>query len=140
MIRITRTIHLDEGELEFRFARASGPGGQHVNKVESMVQLRFDVANSPSLPDEVRARLMTIARRRLTREGILVIRAQRYRMQERNRQDALNRLIELIQRAAKRPRPRKPTRPTAASRRERIDEKRRRSAVKRLRRPPGPSE
>src|SRR6266576_7241892 len=106
MIRITNSIAIDEGELEERFIRASGPGGQNVNKLASAVQLRFDVRGSPSLSDGVRARLERLAGQRLTREGVLVITAQRHRTQERNRQDALDRLIELIREAAVAPKPR----------------------------------
>lgn len=134
MIRITDAIELDERELEERFIRASGPGGQNVNKLSSAVQLRFDVRGSPSLPDDVSARLQTLAGRRLTREGVLVITAQRHRTQERNRQDARDRLVELIRRAAERPTPRRPTRPTKASRQRRLEGKKRRSTIKDLRR------
>ncbi len=133
MIRITPTIAIDESEISERFVRASGPGGQNVNKVASAVQLRFDAGHSPSLPDDVRQRLMRLAGRRLTQEGVLVITAQRHRTQEANRRDALDRLIELIRRAAEPPVPRRPTKPTAASRRRRIETKRRRSALKRSR-------
>jgi len=134
MIRITDRISIDEGELEESFIRASGPGGQNVNKLASAVQLRFDVRHSPSLADDVRARLGRLAGRRLTREGVLVITAQRHRTQERNRQDARERLIELIRQAAVPPVPRRPTRPTKASRERRIETKKRRSRIKGLRR------
>ena len=133
MIRITPHISIDEGELEERFIRASGPGGQNVNKLSSAVQLRFDVRHSPSLPDDVRARLERLAGRRLTREGVLVIIAQRHRTQERNRADALERLTELIQRAAVAPVPRRPTKPTKGSRERRLESKKRRSSIKGLR-------
>ena len=109
MIRVTKTIAIDEDELKERFIRASGPGGQNVNKLASAVQLRFDVRGSPNLPDEVRARLERLAGSRLTREGVLIINAQRHRTQERNRQDARERLLELIRRAAGRPIPRRAT-------------------------------
>jgi ribosome-associated protein len=133
MIRITNTISIDDSELEEQFIRSSGPGGQNVNKLATAVQLRFDVRGSPSLSDAVRARLEPLAGRRLTREGVLVITAQRHRTQERNRQDALDRLIELIRAAAVPPKPRCPTRPTAGSRERRLDSKKRRSGTKRLR-------
>jgi ribosome-associated protein len=133
MIRVTPAIALEESEIEERFVRASGPGGQNVNKVASAVQLRFDARHSPSLPEGVRTRLMRLAGRRLTLEGVLVITAQRHRTQEANRRDALERLIELIRRAAEPPVPRKPTRPTRASRRRRLESKTRRGALKRLR-------
>jgi ribosome-associated protein len=133
MIRITPHISIDERELEERFIRASGPGGQNVNKLSSAVQLRFDVRHSPSLPDDVRARLERLAGRRLTREGVLVIIAQRHRTQERNRADALERLTELIQRAAVAPVPRRPTKPTKSSRERRLESKKRRSSIKGLR-------
>jgi ribosome-associated protein len=133
MIPITPAIALDESELEERFVRSSGPGGQNVNKVASAVQLRFDARHSPSLSPAVRARLERLAGRRLTLEGVLVITAQRHRTQEANRRDALERLIDLIRRAAEPPVPRKPTRPTRASRRRRLDSKTRRGALKRLR-------
>jgi ribosome-associated protein len=134
MIRVTPSIGIAEHELEEQFIRASGPGGQNVNKLASAVQLRFDVRRSPSLPAEVRARLERLAGKRLTREGVLVINAERHRTQERNRQDARARLIELIRRAAVAPRPRRATKPTAASRERRLDSKKRRAAIKGLRR------
>ena len=130
MIRITDAIAIDESELEERFIRASGPGGQNVNKLATAVQLRFDVRRSPSLPEAVRTRLEKLAGSRLTRDGVLVIAAQRFRTQERNRQDALDRLIELIARAAVAPKPRRPTRPTAASRARRLEGKKRRATIK----------
>jgi ribosome-associated protein len=134
MIPITAHIAIDESELEERFIRASGPGGQNVNKLSSAVQLRFDVRHSPSLPGAVRARLERLAGSRLTREGVLVITAQRHRTQERNRADARERLIDLIRRAAVPPTPRKATRPTRASRERRIESKKRRAQIKGTRR------
>ena len=134
MIRITDHIALDESELVESFIRSSGPGGQNVNKLSTAVQLRFDVRHSPSLTDEVRARLERLAGRRLTNDGVLVITAQSHRTQERNRADALDRLTELIRAAAVRPVPRRPTRPTKASRRRRIEAKKRRGSIKALRR------
>jgi ribosome-associated protein len=133
MIRITDQISIDESELTETFVRASGPGGQNVNKLATAVQLRFDVRHSPSLPADVRVRLAALAGRRLTQDGVLVIIAQRHRTQERNREDARTRLIELIRQAAVPPKRRRPTRPTAASRERRIESKKRRSGVKRLR-------
>jgi ribosome-associated protein len=133
MIRITASISIDERELDERFIRASGPGGQNVNKLSSAVQLRFDVRGSPNLPDDVRARLERLAGSRLTRDGVVVITAQRHRTQERNRADALDRLIELIRRAAVAPIPRRPTKPTKGSRERRIESKKRRSSIKGMR-------
>lgn len=133
MIRVTRHIAIDEREVTETFVRASGPGGQNVNKLATAVQLRFDVRHSPSLPDDVRARLERLAGRRLTREGVLVITAQRHRTQERNRADALDRLVSLIREAAVAPVPRRPTRPTLASRERRLESKRRRAALKGMR-------
>lgn len=133
MIPITSRIALDEAELSEEFIRASGPGGQNVNKVSSAVQLRFDVRRSPSLPDHVRTRLERLAGKRLTADGVLVITAQRFRTQERNRADALERLVALIQEAAKPVTPRRPTRPTLASKHRRLEAKSQRSSTKRLR-------
>ncbi|HWX72027.1 MAG TPA: alternative ribosome rescue aminoacyl-tRNA hydrolase ArfB [Xanthobacteraceae bacterium] len=133
MIRVTDQINIDEREIEESFVRASGPGGQNVNKLATAVQLRFDVRGSPSLPAEVRARLEKLAGARMTREGVLVIAAQRHRTQARNRQDALERLVDLVRRAAIEPRARRPTRPTAAARERRIEVKKRRAGIKRLR-------
>jgi ribosome-associated protein len=133
MIRINDHIAIEEGEVSESFIRASGPGGQNVNKLATAVQLRFDVRHSPSLPHEVRARLERLAGRRLTRDGVLVITAQRHRTQERNRDDALARLIELIRAAAVRPTPRRPTRPTLGSKVRRLEGKKRRGGIKALR-------
>ncbi len=130
MIRVTDTIALHEHELEERFIRASGPGGQNVNKLATAVQLRFDVRRSPSLPEPVRVRLERLAGRRLTDDGVLVLTAQRFRTQERNRADAQLRLIALIEKAAEIPLRRRPTRPPTASRMKRRDEKSRRGALK----------
>jgi len=133
MIRINDHIAIDDSEISESFIRASGPGGQNVNKLATAVQLRFDVRRSPSLPHEVRARLERLAGRRLTRDGVLVITAQRHRTQERNRADALTRLIEMIRAAAVRPTPRRPTRPTLGSKVRRLEGKKRRGGVKALR-------
>src|SRR5262244_1088489 len=130
MIRITDTISIDESELSESFVRASGPGGQNVNKVSSAVQLRFDVRHSSSLPNDVAVRLMRLAGKRMTKDGVLVLIAQNHRTQERNRADALQRLIDLIQQAAVRPVPRRATKPTKASKQRRIEGKKRRSNVK----------
>ncbi|HKF10091.1 MAG TPA: alternative ribosome rescue aminoacyl-tRNA hydrolase ArfB [Xanthobacteraceae bacterium] len=140
MIRITPSISIGEGELEEHFIRASGPGGQNVNKLSSAVQLRFDVRRSPSLPEGVRARLEQLAGRRLTREGVLVINAQRYRTQERNRDDARERLVDLIRRAAVPPAPRRPTKPSRLARERRLQSKKHRAAIKGLRRAKPPLE
>jgi len=133
MIPITVTLALDENELEESFIRASGPGGQNVNKVSSAVQLRFDVRHSPSLPTGVRERLERLAGKRLSQDGVLVITAQRFRSQDRNRQDAVDRLVGLIRRAASPPPPRRPTRPSAAARAQRLADKARRARIKRQR-------
>ncbi len=133
MIRVNAQIELDEREIQEDFVRASGPGGQNVNKVSTAVQLRFDVVRSPSLPEPVRARLITLAGRRLTQDGILIIEAERYRSQRRNRDDALERLLALIREACETDTPRRPTRPTLASRKRRLDSKQRRGETKKLR-------
>ena len=133
MIPITPAISLDESEIEESFVRASGPGGQNVNKLSTAVQLRFDVRRSRSLPNDVAIRLMKLAGQRLTREGVLVITAQRFRTQERNRADAREKLVELIREAAVPPVPRRPTRPTFSSKQERLQGKKRRADVKRMR-------
>ncbi len=138
MIRITRTITIDESEIQEHFVRASGPGGQNVNKVATIVQLRFDVANSRSLPDEVRKRLISLAGTRITEDGILIIDARRFRTQGRNRENATDRLVELIRTAAQRPKIRRRTRPTLASKIRRLESKRRGAENKRLRGPVHP--
>jgi len=133
MIQITSSIAIDDGEIQEEFIRSSGPGGQNVNKVATTVQLRFDVVNSPSLPDEVRERLISLARSRITEDGILIINARRFRTQGRNRKDAIERLTELIRRAVEKPRSRRKTRPTLASKRRRLEDKHRRAETKKLR-------
>jgi len=133
MIHINDTISIDDSEVCETFIRSSGPGGQNVNKLATAVQLRFDVRHSPSLPHEVRARLERLSGRRLTRDGVLVITAQRHRTQERNRDDALERLVELVRAAAVRPTPRRPTKPTYGSKVRRLEGKKRRSGVKAMR-------
>ncbi len=134
MIRVTNIIALAEDEIVEQFIRSSGPGGQNVNKVATAVQLRFDVARSPNLPDPVRERLKRLAGRRLTGDGVLIIDARRYRTREQNRRDALDRLVALVRKAAIAPTPRKATRPTAASRRRRLEGKQRHGILKRGRR------
>jgi ribosome-associated protein len=133
-IQVTPLLALDENELRWIFMRSSGPGGQHVNKVSTAVQLRFDVMNSPSIPDNIRARLLRMAANMINDDGIMVINARRFRSQFRNRQDALERLIDVLREATIPPKTRRRTKPTAASKRRRLQAKRRRSALKRLRR------
>lgn len=134
MIRVTQRIQLDPREIETTFVRASGPGGQNVNKVSTAVQLRFDVRHSPSLPDDVRERLEKLAGSRLTNDGVLILTAQQFRSQDRNREDALERLLVLIREAAIVPKTRRATRPTLGSKKRRLESKGKRSAVKDMRR------
>ena len=132
-LAVTDGIAIDEEELSESFVLASGPGGQNVNKVSSAVQLRFDVARSPSLADDVRVRLMALAGGRLTKDGVLIILARTHRAQERNRAEARERLFDLIRRAATPPKPRRPTKPTFASKRRRLEAKTARAKLKRNR-------
>ena len=134
MIRITDDIAIDESEIEESFVRSSGPGGQNVNKLSTAVQLRFDVRGSPSLPNDVAVRLMRLAGKRMTKDGVLVIVAQNHRTQERNRAEALERLVALVRQASVRPEKRIPTKPTRASREKRLEGKKVRSNIKGLRR------
>lgn len=137
MLIVTRTLRIPEAELEERFIRSSGPGGQNVNKVATAVQLRFDVRRSPFLPEDVRTRLLTQEKNRITEDGVLIIEARRYRSQERNRQDARDRLAKAIRKAVVPPKPRKRTRPTRASNLKRLEDKKRRGERKRQRREHG---
>jgi ribosome-associated protein len=135
MIRVTPDILIRGTELKLDFIRSSGPGGQNVNKVATAVQLRFDVSRSPSLPEDVRRRLVRLAGKRVSKEGVLVIDARRFRTQERNRQDAVDRLIQWVRRAGEKPKKRIKTKPTLRSRERRLEGKRQRSETKRLRKP-----
>jgi ribosome-associated protein len=134
MIRVADTITINEEEIHQQFIRASGPGGQNINKVATAVQLRFKVAHSPSLPEYVRDRLARLAGKRMTQEGYIIIEARRFRTQEQNRQDAIARLVGLIRQAAQRPKIRKRTKPTLASKERRLESKHRRGMIKQLRR------
>ncbi len=135
-LKIAPYIQIDNDELDYTFVRASGPGGQHVNKASTAVQLRFDVAHSPSLPDDVRARLMRQESNRINQQGELIIHAQQYRSQRRNRRDATQRLARIIRRAAYPPKQRRKTKPPRAAKERRLRNKRRRSRTKKLRKPP----
>ena len=135
MIEITPSVQIDERELQIDFVRASGPGGQNVNKVATAAQLRFDV-NASSLPEDVKARLMRLAGNRMTTEGVLLIEAKRFRTQEQNREDAIQRFVELVRKALVKPKPRKKTKPTPASKAKRLKEKKLRGDTKRLRNRP----
>jgi len=134
MIHVTQAIVIDEREIHLEFVRDSGPGGQNVNKVATSVQLRFDVENSPSLPEEVRHRMIRLAGKKITSDGVLLIEAKRFRTQEKNRQDAIDRLIKLISKASEKPKSRRKTKPTLASKKRRLDTKRHRSQIKSRRR------
>jgi ribosome-associated protein len=133
MIHITGDLFIDEKDLTWDFVRSSGPGGQNVNKVSTAVQLRFDVTNSPSLPDDVKQRLVKLAGRRMTKDGELIIDARQYRYQERNRQDALSRLVDLIEKATKKHKPRRKTAPSLGSKVKRLETKRQQGEKKRFR-------
>ena len=134
VIEITPNISIDEREIQEVFVRASGPGGQNVDKVATAVQLRFDVGKSPSLPPDLRQRLIRLAGRRITEDGVVIIEARRFRTQERNREDAMDRLVQLIRRAAEKPKPRRKTKPPLESKKRRLEAKRRRATTKRMRR------
>jgi ribosome-associated protein len=135
MISVTRAVSIGEDEISIDYVRSGGPGGQNVNKVATAAQLRFDIANSPNLPDDVRKRLVKLGGSRVTSDGVLIIDARRYRTQEKNREDAVNRLIKLIRKAAQKPKPRRKTKPPRQSKEKRLESKRRRSATKEMRKP-----
>ena len=134
MIPVTTDVAIDETEIHMDFVRSSGPGGQNVNKVSTAVQLRFDIRNTASIPVEIRERLIRLAGKRVTAEGVLIIHASRFRTQERNRQDAVERLVLLVRRAAEKPKRRVKTRPTLASKERQLAKKRHRSHIKKMRR------
>ena len=140
MVYITPAIKIDKNEIKLHFIKASGPGGQNVNKLATAVQLRFDVKNSPSIPDDVRTRLVRLAGRRITENGILIIEAKRFRKQEQNRQDAIDRLVKLIQKASEKPKTRIKTKPTLASKKRILAAKQQRRRIKKMRRPVSISE
>lgn len=140
MIQVNQDIVLDENEIQEVFVRASGPGGQNVNRVSTAVQLRFDIVNSACLPEDVRQRLLRLGGSRVTGDGILIIDARRFRTQESNRRDARRRLVELVKKAAEKPKPRRQTKPTAASKRKRMEKKQRRSRIKQQRQSVDPAE
>lgn len=133
MISITADVAIDEKEIHMDFVRASGPGGQNVNKVSTAVQLRFDVRNTASIPIEIRERLIRLAGKRVTADGVLILQASRFRTQERNRQDAVDRLVQLVRRAAEKPKSRVKTRPTLASKERQLAKKKRRGRIKKMR-------
>lgn len=133
MLEITPSLSIQESEIQLDFIRAAGPGGQNVNKVATAVQLRFDVKNSPSLPENIKQRLTKLARKRITEEGVLVIEAKRYRSQEQNREDAVQRLVHLLQQAEYEPKARRKTKPSKAAQEDRLRAKKHRGEIKRLR-------